>query len=220
MLYLKDNKISKDFLFIHIPKCAGTSIEKLFGYNYNVEKHLEHRIKLVNNEHPKHLTLNSYYNHFDNEFLDKIFKFTIVRNPFDAIVSLYNFSIKDDNVIINGLNTYEQKKNISFDQFVNIIVDTANSNEMYLSQVLTSYEKFTDYDDKKLDFIGRFENLNSDFDIICNELGIENNLPHVNNTEYDKDNDNDNYKDYYTNYSKNKVARLFYNDIVKYKYDF
>ena len=72
-------------IFIHIPKTAGTSVESMFGkvqiknQNYFIET----------NEPGKHWGaefLQEKYSEYFNEY----FKWTIVRNPWEREVSLYN----------------------------------------------------------------------------------------------------------------------------------
>jgi len=58
-----------------------------------------------------------------------------------------------------------------------------------------------------VDFIGRFENLHKDFDHICNRIGIKANLFHFRNTLHGH------YSKYYDDETREKVARLFRQDI-------
>jgi hypothetical protein len=67
-------------LFIHIPRTGGTSVENHFNYQ---SKHG------WNPKNSQHLTLEEYSNHYN---LDDYFKFTVVRNPWDRLVSWYIWS--------------------------------------------------------------------------------------------------------------------------------
>ena len=78
-MILPDKKI----IFIHIPRTGGTSVEKYFNFKTSTDW----KIKTA-----QHLTLAEYDNHYD---LDKYFKFTIVRNPWDRLVSWYLWSYAD-----------------------------------------------------------------------------------------------------------------------------
>jgi len=60
-------------IFVHIPKNAGTSIKAFFGNKEFYHKHKA--IKEIKNENPE--IYNSYR------------KFTVVRNPYDRMVSWY-----------------------------------------------------------------------------------------------------------------------------------
>ena len=68
--------LNQGFVFIHINKTAGVSIGKALG----LEK--------------QHLTAREYKNSLGNRRWDKMFKFTIVRNPWDKVVSHYFHRVK------------------------------------------------------------------------------------------------------------------------------
>jgi Sulfotransferase family len=79
------------FIFVHIPKCAGTSIEKAFipiiiGQKDfgNLSEAQRSKYWLPGKKGLQHSKLKKYANIFD---LSKFFKFAIVRNPWDRAVS-------------------------------------------------------------------------------------------------------------------------------------
>ena len=67
------------FLFIHIPRTGGTSIESQFNCKENKEKN-------------KHWTLSYWRKTLDRETFDDYFKFAFVRNPWDLMISKYKCS--------------------------------------------------------------------------------------------------------------------------------
>ena len=69
----------KQLLFIHIPKCGGTSIEKSLG------SFSEIGVGIKNGKAIQHYTLKDYQNNllFTNNFI----KFSIVRNPYNRAIS-------------------------------------------------------------------------------------------------------------------------------------
>jgi len=213
MLHINNDN---QFLFIHIPKCAGTSIEKFFGYDYDRKIYIEHKYLQIN--HPKHLSLNNYEYIFNKELINKIYKFTFIRNPFDFIVSLYNYTMYSDKVMWNGIKDFEYKKNIPFIEYIKYIYNLKYFKEKSPNQVVTySYNYYIETKNNNMDFIGRYENLYDDFKIVCNELNIINSdLPFNNKSKV-----NDvNYKNYYNNESKDLVYKIFKDELKKYKYDF
>ena len=65
------------FIFIHIEKTGGTSINDFFNFDDVYEKHG---------------TINYFKNEYGKKLFDEYFKFTIVRNPWDWLVSRYHWS--------------------------------------------------------------------------------------------------------------------------------
>ena len=92
--------IEHKIIFIHIPKCAGQSIENLFlrdlGLNWQERYPLLLRPKKANEKGPErlaHLYAEEYFKFgfIRKEKYDKFFKFSIIRNPIDRILSEINY---------------------------------------------------------------------------------------------------------------------------------
>jgi len=78
-MILKNKKI----IFVHIPRTGGCSIENHFNFKAS---------DTWKPDTAQHLTLQEYSEHFD---IDKYFKFTVVRNPWDRIISWYLWSFAE-----------------------------------------------------------------------------------------------------------------------------
>lgn len=89
-----------NFIFIHINKCGGTSLKSSFSRTKN--------IKIPNNDDIKNLIKTDKWKNS--------FKFTVVRNPYDRILSLYGMLLRS-------------KKIITLDEVIKII---SNDNIGYL----------------------------------------------------------------------------------------
>ena len=85
------------FLFIHVPKTAGNSIQSLL-INYSEDKLVAagtkdgvERFGIVNDTYSttKHSTLLHYRTQLPEDLYQQLFKFSVMRNPFDRLVSLY-----------------------------------------------------------------------------------------------------------------------------------
>jgi hypothetical protein len=97
MPYFKNNRIN--LLFIHIPKTGGSSLEKYFNVKYNIPLNYKslmstEKIKILLdnpeiNSSLQHLTYNTIIKYKDFFKIDtnNIEIMTIVRNPYDKIIS-------------------------------------------------------------------------------------------------------------------------------------
>ena len=77
---MKINK-EKKLLYVHIPKCGGSAVNKA----YDMEPHGE-------NPHAKAITIKEQYPEIWNEYL----KFSIVRNPWAAEVSNFFYRVSNN----------------------------------------------------------------------------------------------------------------------------
>jgi chondroitin 4-sulfotransferase 11 len=178
-------------IFIHIPKNAGVSIYEVFEVPQNDQGHKK-------------------IDEYDIENVDEYFKFCFVRNPWDRFVSTYSYfkkggrgrpgDIKDSEVV----NSYE-----NFNDFVNNIQELKESfNDRHFYN--QSY-----WLDDSLDFIGRFESLQEDFNTVCDMIDIPHTqLPHKNKSKHKH------YTEYYDEESKQIVADIYANDIECFDYKF
>jgi hypothetical protein len=213
MLHIDNNY---QFLFVHVPKCAGTSIEKFFGYNYDGNKYFEHKFEKI--AHPKHFSLDSYSKIIPKHIMDNLYKFAFIRNPFELMVSLYNYALHSDRVAWNGRYDYEYKRGVSFDHYVRYVqkISQETQRNVYDTNAV-SLKEWVESDNIELDFIGRFENLEHDFQIVMDELGIKDRkIPFENKSKVK----NVNYREYYTNTTKDIIYNIFERDLKKYNYDF
>jgi hypothetical protein len=185
-------------IFVHIPKCAGISINKaLFG-----------------NLAGGHTTLDDYICIFRPEEFSNYFKFTFVRNPWDRLVSAYTFLKK------GGLNKYdynfyqeELSKYEDFNDFVRRWLTPENIKKYHhfkpqLHYIVDRYNKVT------VDYIGYFENLNEDFHYISNRMNVEFNLKKENSVNRAS------YQEYYEPDTRRIVAEVYKNDIQALNYTF
>ena len=96
-----------------------------------------------------------------------------------------------------------------FDEFVDVIVDIKVDNmDIHFRPQYT-------FIPEKPDFVGKFENLQEDYNKVCEKIGIKNkeNLLHRNKT------DKTILKDYYNEKIIKKVVRLYKKDFESFKYD-
>lgn len=162
--------------FIHIPKTAGQSVEKVFLERLGLTWETRTPLLLGENDNvlfgPRsftHLTAREYVDmkFMTPEQFSKYFKFTFVRNPYSRLVSTYLY--------FDYINKFD------FKNFVKTVV-SERINEMSVRHFLPQAHYVNDASGNLLvDFVGRFERLQEDFDHVCNCIGIPQlQLPHTN----------------------------------------
>lgn len=175
---------SKSFLFVHIPKTGGNSIQQaLKPYaDDTFTSHQDHQdgVERFELSHPKyrlkkHSLLSEYHQQLSKSKFEELFKFTVIRNPWDMMISLY-FSPHRK---ASGWNRS------AFIQLVNntpSIEDRLSIPRFSLLRKGNLREVFQHYSlDGHLDFVLRFEHLQDDFEELCKQLGIPTSaLPHYN----------------------------------------
>ena len=137
-------------IFIHIPKAAGHSVEtelckKINIYDIKTMSKLNKKMYNLN----YHATYKTYFNTIQN--IDKYYIFTVVRNPYTRIWSLYNYQISKNYKINNTycnfgeyiksenkyIGTYEK-----FVIFIDFIYDLYKKLcAKYDFSIITNYEK-------------------------------------------------------------------------------
>ena len=109
-----------------------------------------------------------------------LYKFCFVRNPYDRLFSAYTF-LKEGG--INNLdsefsNSYLQEFS-NFDEFV--LKGLEKEEIMNWVHFKPQYTFVCDENDNiVMDFVGKMENLNADFDAVCKHLNIESELQKLN----------------------------------------
>ena len=148
-------------------------------------------------------------------FWNTAFKFSFVRNPFDWVVSLYEF--------INAYEShpnYKQVCDMDFEQFCQWNVDCISNKKANSNGSFHTLSEFL-FDNKSgellVDFYGRLENYEEDCHKIMQRLNIKtNDIPFINITE----NRNKDYRSYYTEKSKSIITDGFHNDLVNFNYKY
>jgi len=181
------------FIFVHINKTGGTSIEKVFK-----PKADQRDVRL------KHAPVGEYKQRFPDQF-DSYFKFSFVRNPWDWLVSRYHWSRYRQRLI-----TFE------FPEFL-VRVERGDLPEPWMTEaVAPQIDRITIDGTIAVDFVGRFERLDDDFDHVCSVLRLEARPPlsHVFKSDHAF------YADYYDDETKATVERLYAADIEAFGYRF
>jgi len=214
--------IKHKFLFVHIAKTGGTSVRTALSPlrwrdPYFIAQFICSRLSSftghqIGAKFPRHSKIVAAKEMLPAELFESLFKFAVVRNPWDLQVSSFHHIRRERPHLMSHINTFEE--------FINWKLDPERP---YQFHVDTSIEQQSDYviglHGKVLtDFIGHYETLHDDYAHICEQIGITApKLPHRRKaTDRDKD-----FRSYYTDELAEKVAQHFKQDIeiLGYKFD-
>ena len=162
-------------IFIHIPKCAGTSMEAFLKDNAEAlgpEK--EEGLKYAIRKTGLAKTINSYSDYF---------LFAFIRNPFDRFVSIWKHSIREYSSDKSSY-FYREERDLTLKEYAYLIREdsTKKLSKFDRYHSLCQVDFIPDFNksmfgekiigDRKCDFIGRFENLEDDFKRLCYSLEL------------------------------------------------
>lgn len=195
------------FIFIHVPKTGGTSVSHAIG-SYSEDKIAftdcpgnllsdnGHQGIVANNPMFKHVSHVNYYVHASVEDLYQVlgndifsfYLFAVVRNPYDRVISHTSF--------VNGINSIPLRlQNFSMPKPQLDYLKLGN--EIIVKNII------------------RFENLQSDFNNVCRDLGLrKTTLLHK------KKSKEAGHRRYYTTSTKEMISRMYQEEIEYFGYEF
>lgn len=179
------------FVFIENPKTGSTSINNFLGKNVQDAFFLRSPSKKYQNC-SRHCTLENVL--LDFKEVSEYFKFCFVRNPWDIAVSWF-FFYKSKGKIDDSL---------TFEDFIKRV--TLRKNQFCAIENPNSFN-----------FIGKFENLNNDFNFICKKIGIKFQELPITNKNINK---NKHYTEYHNNNTRQIIAENFSKHIEYFGYKF
>jgi hypothetical protein len=206
---------SAGFIFIHIEKAAGSSIQQALLPLANVppNSRLRRRLALLGPlnriggmhralQFGEHATANEVKCCLPAEVYNSLYKFAFVRNPWDRLVSRYAHLLRSKDRRRHSFISSLEK----FEDFLQWEIQRESASQ---------FPYVTDGQGKQIvDFVGHYETLAADFAKVCAKLKIQAALPHANVSEH-RD-----YRTYYTAETRAFVAEKFRRDIEMFGYDF
>lgn len=194
-------------IYVHIPKTAGNSIsDALDTLPVSNPYVIPHDVF-----QPKHIKARELRRIVGENMWADAFTFAFVRNPWDQMVSCYNWWVQKAGG--RGLpETSARIAEMGFDRFMASPYGANQINELQGN----SYDWISDSAGNIIvDFVGRFETLAESWATICTRLKIDPiALPHLNQTE------RTHYREYYSDHTRNQVARRFRRTIESFNYSF
>lgn len=183
-------------IFVHIPKCGGSSIKEMLR-DMNEKSDIHSKLKD-----------DFYLLEKRNVNLKKYFVFTILRNPWDRVVSYYFFYkdiIKKDELIAN------KAKKLDFSSWINYIA----TNQQKFKFIHENYLDYLTFNNNiVLDYNMNFHNFNEECSFLKDLLAFKTNTLHLNKTNHED------YKSYYGEKEINLVKIMYQRDIDFFEFDF
>jgi len=208
-------------IFVHIPRTAGTSIKKCMQQD---EDHflLKRSWIPVTAENTKkfillsHTPITCLIKHaiLDEDMWNNSFKFVFVRNPWDRLVSVWKF-YKGCRRQKDYSTRFLESFSIFFEK---VIVNKKWIPPLGLHIHRPNFQHVlpqTNWLDKDIDFIGRFENLADDWKTICELIKMKYNVLKKTNTTKHL-----HYSTYYTPKMVDQTAFFYAEDIERFNYKF
>lgn len=209
----------KNFLFIHIPKSAGSSI-------YTSLKSYADQRKFGTFISPgPHVQANTLKKEFGKEKYNSYYKFAFIRNPWARLYSYYCF-IREHypprKKIYDPIWEFKNgtPMNMEFNDWLlhsEFYQRKVNGVKPIPVQRKSQLNWITDdnYDEIIIDFVGTVEKISADWKTICKKINIPYKQIQQKNTTKHK-----NYKDIYIQESIDFVATHFKREIEMFNYEF
>lgn len=216
------------FVFIHIPKNAGSSVSSVFepyasrhsidckltrssvdiisqNTGVNLYRMLNGRIIA------EHASLNEVTNYFPEIKSDNYYKFAIVRNPWDMVVSSYHYNRNHSKS--RFLRTYYWKiRKLKFREWIDFHQDFL---EQGFIKTQSDMCRMNDQGPIDIDTLVRFEDLEKGINRVFDDLGIPAvKVPRRNNSKRTS------YRNAFDTESAKVVAKLYEEDLDNFKYTF
>ena len=169
-----------DITFFHMPKNAGTSIENWLESNLDADVYLEDL------RHASPISLKPMFGDFG-------WSFCCVRNPWDRMVSWYNFFKGQDKI------------HTCFNDWLKACFDPSQHTAKYIKPI-NEQMRFV----RNVDYIIRYENLVEDFKVVQEKTNCFEPIGHHNKSNRTK------YLDYYDNKTYIKLIEEHFAEEIEY----
>jgi hypothetical protein len=203
---------SHEFVFLRMRKAASTSMKAILDplalpRSTGKLAHLKSRA-LLEWDYRKYLfnahdDIRTVRRRMPVETFSRYFKFAFVRNPWDRLVSEYEFLLGKPT---HGRHT-RVKKLGGFKPFIQMQIPRKSA---YQINMLCDRQG-----ELLMDFVGKVENLENDWQTVCERIGIEHQaLPHTNVTQHKH------FREYYDDEGRQWVAQHWNREIELFDYSF
>ena len=195
------------FIFIHIPKTGGNSISKYLAdlsanrieyrdttpgwegvQDINVICELNGRWSI------KHNHISYFYKGYGKKVYEDYFKFTVVRNPYDRILSHYFYNKGRDNQVFDRQEFIDFINNTQQNQ-VDFLIAPQEERNVQTGRLPEHHRNSATK--LEMDYVCKLENIDRDLDYVLSKINVKktdlnsDSLPKLNTSNHA------NYKEYY-----------------------
>jgi len=198
----------KEFIFVHVPKTAGTSIHICFKDMFGVADRTDPLPDL------HHQSITSILR--QQPACKDYFKFAVTRNPYDRFLSGWR-DFYQNKKSSRSSHPYHIDDGCSFEHFCLNFPNSVWSEDIHFRP---QYELLTENEKIKVDKIVKFESLKDDlgkvFDLLSLPMEVFNRqIKHRETCKKDKD-----YRKSYNNRTKEIIGSFFKKDLELFNYEF
>jgi hypothetical protein len=199
----------RNFVFVHIFKTAGTSIKRALRRHAmpGWQEPMNHLLKRIGIPqfgpayYPDHMTAGELIDQISLEKFSTMYSFAFVRNPWDWELSHYKYILRHPRHQVHQ----EVKRLRGFSEYVRWRCD---------GRQRTQKSFLTFNGQRVVDFVGRFETIDADFQSVARQLGISPKLKRLNQTRPTV------YQRHYDHQTVNLICDAYQEDIDAFGYRF
>lgn len=216
----KIENISHGYIFVHIPKNAGSSVADALGI-----------------ETSYHYTAQSYRDILGKSSYDNRFSFAFVRNPWDRFLSLYRYARLDESRYHSAIDpeSAPHGKHEDYDLLCDATVEDCArhlregrlQHDDFINHWRPQSDWLTDEEGNVIvDYVGRVETINDDFQTVANRLNLPvDMLPVVNSSKDSTVSTSSSdtvtgYQSAFTDEARSIVTEYYREDIERWGYAF
>jgi hypothetical protein len=219
-----------NFLFIRVPKSAGRTIDKYLMPKYD-KHHILFVKDMVAGKVSKHLSYTDALTVFrqingnskkEKSRFDSLWKFGVVRNPYDRIVSHFIGYAHKNYPELNPRNIKGMRKTMSHwvlkeYRVRNMTRSRFGTYQLFMQQYCYFTKDMTHSGKYMMDYVAKYENLAEDIQIINDRCRVDIN---IRDTKVGKAKYREHYSHYYTPEARYYVTHAFKQDLERWDYSF
>jgi hypothetical protein len=191
-------------IYIHIPKTAGTSIEQFLKDN---GKNSIDYLGVRNNRSLHHLLAIELKKELPFLF-NKYYKFSLVRNPYDRLLSEYYWTP------IPGIGYKSGQSKADFITYVsNVVNKKLYFDNIYNDHFIPQVDFLYSGKNLLVDQIFRYEDLDWVVKYLKKKLNIDNDLPYLNKSK------NNIKKIEWNERQKERIYKIYFRDFISFNYE-